>query len=253
MSDVTTTDAYDMYVTVYDDGEFIGAGMSGRDAVEQKLTGNGEFVAILFREPAGPTEVWAWPLVFDDKTGLPAMAVAKLANTDVIDNSREATDYWAWGKDTDHTNPDMGTWTIKENEYSGAIHIFSWIDWGLLRTADGISDDQMTVAVFGGPKTGTPSFGPWRWPITKGRWEPAPYSDPLESLLAQVETDFGWVLEPRDVVRAAGRPAPLQLFVDRLTAGLFEKWGTRDGTPRRAGGSELGRDASGSLGAWPCP
>lgn len=41
-----------------------------------------------------------------------------------------------------------------------------------------------------------------RWTLEvadhQGRWEPTPYSDTLESLLAQVETDFGWVLESRD-------------------------------------------------------
>jgi hypothetical protein len=32
----------------------------------------------------------------------------------------------------------------------------------------------------------------------QSRWEPTPYVDTLESLLTQVEAEFGWVLEPRD-------------------------------------------------------
>ncbi len=41
-----------------------------------------------------------------------------------------------------------------------------------------------------------------RWTLEvadhQGRWEPTPYNDTLEALLAQVETEFGWVLEPQD-------------------------------------------------------
>ena len=158
--DIRTTDVVDMYITIYDNGEFIGAGLSGWDSATEQFTGDGSFVALLTREMTGPdTQVWAWPIVFNYTTGMPAMAIAKLKNTDVIDNAREANEYWAWGIDIDPTTTDFGIWEIKENEYSGALHIFSWIDYGLLRTSQGISDKQMSVAVYWDPNTGTPSCG----------------------------------------------------------------------------------------------
>lgn len=156
---VQVQDIMDLYVTVYDDGEFIGAAMSGWDSVKQDFTGNGSFVAKLQREMKGPTEVWAWPIVFNYTTGQPAMAVAKLKNTNPIQNAREANEYWAWGLDIPAGTTDMGTWIIGENDYSGALHIFSWIDYGLRRTADTISGDQMSLAVYWDPKAGTPTCG----------------------------------------------------------------------------------------------
>ncbi|MFW5741387.1 MAG: hypothetical protein ACOC1F_13585 [Myxococcota bacterium] len=159
-SEVRTADAFDMYVTIFDDGEFIGAAITGWDAASEQYTDDrGSFVAVLKRELKGPTEVWAWPLVFNYTTGKPLMAVAKLKNTDVMANADEAHEYWAWGIDIDPTTTDFGTWTITEDQYSGAIRIFSWIDYGLLRTSNAINDDQMSVAVFWDPNVGTPSCG----------------------------------------------------------------------------------------------
>ena len=148
-----------MYVTIYDNGEFIGAAMSGWDAVQQDFTYDGSFVAILTREMQGPTEAWAWPIIFDYKTGLPAMAVAKLKNTSIIDNAKEANEYWAWGTTIDPTQNDMGVWEITEQEYSGAARIFNWLDFGLLRTSQRINDKQMSVVAYWDPTVGTPSCG----------------------------------------------------------------------------------------------
>ncbi len=44
--------------------------------------------------------------------------------------------------------------------------------------------------------------GVHRWTLEvadhQGRWEPTPYIGPIQTLLAQIQTEFGWVLEPRD-------------------------------------------------------
>jgi hypothetical protein len=41
-----------------------------------------------------------------------------------------------------------------------------------------------------------------RWSLEiadhRGRWEPTPYTDELESLLTRLVSNFPWVLEPRD-------------------------------------------------------
>lgn len=157
---VKTAHIIDMYMTIYDNGEYVGAAMSGYDSVTSSFTGDGSWVAILTRELQGPTEVWAWPIVFNYTTGLPAMSVAKLKNTDVINNAREANEYWAWGIEVPPGTNDIGTWVIKENEYSGALHIFSWIDYGLLRAQQYAPDaKQMSLAVYWDPNVGTPSCG----------------------------------------------------------------------------------------------
>lgn len=157
--DIDTIDVIDLYVTIFDNGEFIGAALSGWNPETQEYTGDGTFIAEMIREPVGPTQVWVWPMVFNYKTGLPMMAVAKLANTDVIDNAREANEYWAWGYDVPAGSTDIGEWTIKESEGSGALHIFAWTDAGLLRTQSGISDDQQSVVVYWNPAMQTPSCG----------------------------------------------------------------------------------------------
>ena len=64
------------------------------------------------------------------------------------------------------------------------------------------------IIIESGPKADRSSHvrlrrvGVHRWSLEvadhQGRWEPTPYVDTLESLLTQVETEFGWVLEPRD-------------------------------------------------------
>ena len=150
----------DLYMTVYDDGEFIGAALSGYDSVAQAFTEDSYFVGILTREPTGNTQVWAWPMIFDYSTGLPLMALAKLTNTDPITNAREATEYWAWGMDMPPGTTDIGTWTITESQNSGALHIFQWIDYGLSRTEWGFyGKPQMSLAVYWNPATGTPTCG----------------------------------------------------------------------------------------------
>jgi len=149
----------DLYVTIYDDNDFIGAALTGYDSVSgQFLADPGAFVAILTREMRGPTQVWGWPLVFNYDTGQPLMAVAKLTNKDPFKAAEDATDYWAFGKTIDHTKADMGTWTIPESQGSAALHIFSWIDYGLLRSTV-MPKDQMSLAVFWDPDVGTPSCG----------------------------------------------------------------------------------------------
>jgi hypothetical protein len=157
--DLQIQDIRDLYITIYDDGEFIGAALSGYDSVAEGFMPDSSFVAKLTREMRGPTSVWAWPIVFDYTTGLPAMAVAKLKEQNPIQNARSANEYWAWGIDIAKGTTDIGTWTITEKEYSGALHIFQWMDYGLLRSAAATSGDQMSLAVYWDPLAGTPTCG----------------------------------------------------------------------------------------------
>jgi len=157
--DLQVQDIRDLYITVYDDGEFIGAALSGYDSVAEDFTTDSSFVAKLTREMRGPTSLWAWPIVFNYDTGLPAMAVAKLKHQNPMVNAREANEYWAWGLDIQPGTTDIGTWTITEKQYSGALHIFQWIDYGLLRAAAGMQGDQTSLAVFWDPVVGTPTCG----------------------------------------------------------------------------------------------
>lgn len=163
-------DAMDVYVAIFDNGEMIGKALSGYDP-DLAGTGNeykydGSFKADLTREPTDATEIWVWPMAFNYDTGQPLMAIAKLANTDVMSNAEEANEYWAFGttvgdlgKTVDGTVTNVGDWTIRESEGSGALHIYKWIDYGLLRTAAGMPGNQASLIVYWNPPTGTPSCG----------------------------------------------------------------------------------------------
>jgi hypothetical protein len=157
--DLDVQDIRDLYITVYDDGEYIGAALSGYDSMTDTYLEDGSFVGYLTRELRGPTEAWAWPLVFDYETGTPLMAVAKLSSTNTTTAARSGTEYWAWGRGMEPGTTDLGTWVITESENSGALHIFQWLDYGLLRTMYGISPNQMSLIAYWNPATGTPTCG----------------------------------------------------------------------------------------------
>lgn len=157
-------DATDVYVAIFDNGEMIGKALSGYDPDTDTFSYDGAFKADLTREPTDATEVWVWPMAFNYTTGQPLMAIAKLADTDVMNNADEANEYWAFGTtvgelgaNLNGTTTEVGDWTIKESEGSGALHIYQWIDYGLLRTAS--LGDQASLIVYWNPPTGTPSCG----------------------------------------------------------------------------------------------
>jgi hypothetical protein len=165
-SNVEVQDATDVYVAIFDNGEMIGKALSGYDPDTQQFLYDGSFKADLTRAPTDATEVWVWPMAFNYDTGQPLMAVAKLVDTDVLTNAETSNAYWAFGTDVgtlgktvDGNVTNVGDWTITEAEGSGALNIYRWIDYGLLRTANGISPSQHSLIVYWNPETGTPSCG----------------------------------------------------------------------------------------------
>ncbi len=160
-------DATDVYVAIFDNGEMIGKALSGYDPDTDTYPGDGTFKAYLSRAPTDQTEVWVWPMAFNYVTGQPLMAVAKLADPDVIQNPDSAKEYWAWGKSfgevgsqTTGEETKLGDWTITEAEGSGALHIYRWVDYGLLRMGQNFpSAEQHSLIVYWDPTKDTPSCG----------------------------------------------------------------------------------------------
>ncbi len=162
-----TQDATDVYVAIFDsNNNMIGKALSGWDPDTGTFTSDGTFKADLTQAPTPDMQIWVWPMAFNYDTGQPLMAIAKLADPDVQANATEATEYWAWGT----TVGDLGTtvsgqtttvgdWTIKESEGSGALHIYRWIDYGLVRTAAAMPGKQDSLVVYWDPTKDTPSCG----------------------------------------------------------------------------------------------
>ena len=158
--DIDTQVIKDLYVTVYEGSEFLGAAMSGYDSVAPGFTEDGSFVGVLARAPGPNAVVYAWPLIWDYDTATPMMAMVKATSPDPMESARNATEYWSYAKPLPAGTTDIGTWTIKESEGSGALHIFQWIDYGLLRGSLGIPNKkQYSLAVMWNPSIDRPTCG----------------------------------------------------------------------------------------------
>lgn len=164
-------EASDVYVGIFDkdqngDWEMIGKALSGYDLDTQTFLNDGSFLADLTHAPTAEAELWVWPMAFNYTTGQPLMAIAKLADPDVMSNAEEANEYWAFnaplstlGTTVTGNTTAVGDWTIKESEGSGALHIYRWIDYGLVRTAAAMPGDQASLIVYWDPTKDTPSCG----------------------------------------------------------------------------------------------
>jgi hypothetical protein len=131
-----TEGAVDMFITVFDNNELIGMGLT---SVGDANTKPGDYSLQLTKQPTAQTYTYFWPMLFD-QSGNPRMAIAK-AKSDAAD-FQQADEYWSFGFET--CNPvnkcagsdvDMGSLLIDEANNSGAVHIYQWLDYGIFRVA----------------------------------------------------------------------------------------------------------------------
>ena len=144
--------AVDFFVTVYDNGQLIGLGLTspGGNGLNP-----GDWQIELDSQPTDQTFVYFWPMLFDNN-GQPRMAMAHAQSTDPLAQSSDT--YWSWGFGPvcPTAGPcgvtDMGPQLIDEASGSGAAHISQWVDSGIFRLADLVPRIQpLTVAVFWEP------------------------------------------------------------------------------------------------------
>jgi len=172
--DLKVAEGSDLYVGIFDGEEQIGKALTGYDPDTQQFTNDGTFKAVLSKAPGPNTTVWVWPLAFDYDTGLPLMAIAKAKSSSIQESTTTADEYWAFGMELGGATEDMGTFVIKESEGSGAINIYAFVDYSLLRAgaaAPGVKQKSMIVywspqhtpecgACFSGGGGGVVKFGP---------------------------------------------------------------------------------------------
>ncbi len=144
-------------IAVYNGDTYIGAAITD---------GEGKFDAQLTEPATADTTVYVYAMDFDDATQQPLVAIVR--NTDPEINTQNSNDYWFWSnKDrgsqgvitVNGDQAEMSEFTITEPEGSGALRIFQWIRYGMLRLDDpnGLAGTplpstqgktQQTVAVF---------------------------------------------------------------------------------------------------------
>lgn len=162
--DLKVFDAQDVYVGIFDNDVLIGKTMTGWQlGPPPAFVGGGTFEVELISPVTDNTYVWVWPMAFDYQTGVPLMAIAKATSTDMISTAGNAKDYWAWGaKVKDLLKPasttDMNPFVIREADGSGALNIYTYIDFGLIRTNQ-MPGAQKSLIVYWDPAVGTPNCG----------------------------------------------------------------------------------------------
>jgi len=143
--------AVDMFVTVFDNENLIGMGLT---SVGGNGKNPGDWEVALASAPTNKTFVYFWPMLFDDN-GNPRMALAHAQSAKV--QTQASDKYWSFGfgpvcDGATCTTTDMGTQLITEAEGSGAVHIYQWIDYGMFRVNGFIPTvNPLTMAVFWEP------------------------------------------------------------------------------------------------------
>jgi hypothetical protein len=148
---VQSEGAVDMFVTVFDNNNLIGMGLT---SVGGGNTKPGDWQVNLSSAPTDKTFVYFWPMLFDDN-GNPRMALAHAQSSMV--QTQASDKYWNFGfgpvcPSGACNTTDMGTQLITEADGSGAVHIYQWIDYGMFRASGFIPSVQpLTMAVFWEP------------------------------------------------------------------------------------------------------
>ncbi len=143
--------AVDMFVTVFDNSQLIGMGLT---SVGGNGTKPGDWQVNLSSAPTDKTFVYFWPMLFDNN-GNPRMALAHAQSSKV--QTQASDKYWSFGFgpvcDAPSCNTtDMGNQLITEAEGSGAVNIYQWIDYGMFRVSGFLPDiNPLTMAVFWEP------------------------------------------------------------------------------------------------------
>lgn len=141
-----TEAAVDFFVTVYEGADLIGAGLTSPGGGALKA---GDWEVQLTKAVTPQSNVYFWPMLFDD-SGNPRLAVAR-AESDSASHQK-SNNYWYWGTPGCTAAPcgsDVGTYTIRENEGSGAAHIYQWFDYSIFRMQDLVPNVKpLTAAVF---------------------------------------------------------------------------------------------------------
>lgn len=144
--------AVDLFVTVFDDNELIGMGLT---SFGDGTLNPGDWDIELTRKPTGNTFFYFWPMLFD-QNGVPFMALAH-AESSAADH-QQSTKYWFWGfgpvcPDAGECDiVDTGNQLITEEEGSGAAYIYQWLDFGIFRMSGLIPEvAPLSFAVFWEP------------------------------------------------------------------------------------------------------
>lgn len=144
--------AVDMFVTVFDNGELIGMGLTSIGSGNLKA---GDWEVELSRKPTDQTFYYFWPMLFDNN-GNPRMALAHAQSSDVA--TQFSDEYWSFGFGPVCEQPgacdetDTGNQLITEDMGSGAVHIYQWLDYGIFRLEGLIPNIQpLTMAVYWEP------------------------------------------------------------------------------------------------------
>lgn len=112
-----------LVAVVYDGSTYVGSGY---------VQGDGTFAIAIDQAPTASTNVYFFPMSFDDQ-GRITFAVAKWAAAPGT-GPLQASEYWAFGAPTGGQT-DLGTQVIPESAGSGAIHIFELVLYGLQQAA----------------------------------------------------------------------------------------------------------------------
>jgi hypothetical protein len=150
-SKVQQEGAVDMFVTVFNDSNLIGMGLT---SVGGNGKNPGDWEVDLATAPTDKTFVYFWPMLFDNN-GNPRMALAHAQSAMV--QTQASDKYWSFGFGpvcgaATCTTTDMGNQLITEAEGSGAVNIYQWIDYGMFRVNGFIpSVEPLTMAVFWEP------------------------------------------------------------------------------------------------------
>lgn len=148
---VQSEGAVDMFVTVFDDNNLIGMGLT---SVGGNGTNPGDWEVNLASAPSDKTFVYFWPMLFDNN-GNPRMALAH-AQSDKV-QTQASDKYWSFGfgpvcASGSCATTDMGKQLITEAEGSGAVNIYQWLDYGMFRVGGFIPNiEPLTMAVFWEP------------------------------------------------------------------------------------------------------
>ncbi|HEU4412752.1 MAG TPA: hypothetical protein VFS43_46340 [Polyangiaceae bacterium] len=161
---ITVDAAWLDFVAIYNGDKYIGSDVTDAD---------GKFDAELTEPANEDTTVYVFAMDFDATTQQPLVAVVR--NDDPGITTQTSTDYWFWsnkdyqgtnGQGTitvDGDNATMSEFVIPERDGAGALRVFQWIRYGMLRLDDpaGLTGSnglestkgkpQQTVAVFWSP------------------------------------------------------------------------------------------------------
>jgi hypothetical protein len=126
--------AVDMFITVYEDGQLIGTGLTSPGDGTLKP---GDFELKLSKAPTDKSYTYFWPMLFDD-SGNPRMAVAKAKST--ASASQTSDGYWSFGFETCKTpgacagkDVDLGALLVDTAHDSGVVYLYQWIDYTTFR------------------------------------------------------------------------------------------------------------------------